>query len=199
MRLAALMRLPLIYIFTHDFVGLGEDGPTHQSIEQLIGLRAVPGMIVLRPADANEVLEAWRLIMGLKDAPACLALSRQPLPTFDRTRFSPATGVVRGGYVLADAPNGRPDVILIASGSEVAPCVEAAERLAAENIAARVVSLPSWELFDRQDDSYRDSVLPKAHRGARCRRGRLCLRLGALCGGRRRNDWHASIWGFGAA
>jgi transketolase len=161
MRLAALMRLPVIYVFTHDSIGLGEDGPTHQPVEQLIGLRAVPGLIVLRPADANEVVEAWRVVVGLKDSPACLILSRQPLPTLDRSRYAPASGVACGGYILAEAPGGRPDVILIGTGSEVAACVAAAEMLAGENIAARVVSLPSWELFDRQDEGYRDSVLPK--------------------------------------
>ena len=162
MRLAALMRLPVIYIFTHDFIGLGEDGPTHQPVEQLIGLRSVPGLVTLRPADANEVVEAWRLIVGLKDAPACLILSRQPLPSLDRNRYAPASGVARGGYILAEAPGGRPDVILIGTGSEVALCVSAAETLAGMNIAARVVSLPSWELFDRQDEDYLGSVLPKS-------------------------------------
>jgi transketolase len=161
MRLAALMHLPTIYIFTHDSSGLGEDGPTHQPVEQLIGLRSVPGLIVIRPADANEVVEAWRVVGGLTDAPACLVLSRQPLPTLDRSRYAPASGLARGGYIVADAPAGRPDVILIATGSELAPCLAAAETLGAENIAARVVSLPSWELFDRQDDAYRDSVLPR--------------------------------------
>ncbi len=162
MRLAALMRLPVIYIFTHDSIGLGEDGPTHQPVEQLIGLRSVPGLVTLRPADANEVVEAWRLIVGLKDAPACLILSRQPLPSLDRSRYAPASGVARGGYILAEAPGGRPDVILIGTGSEVALCVSAAETLAGMNIAARVVSLPSWELFDRQDEDYLESVLPKS-------------------------------------
>ncbi len=162
MRLAALMKLPVIYIFTHDSIGLGEDGPTHQAIEQLIGLRAVPGMIVLRPADANEVIEAWRVIVDLKDNPACLALSRQALPTLDRGRYASAAGVARGGYILAEAPGGRPDVILIGTGSEVAPCLAAAEVLAKANIAARVVSLPSWELFDRQDQDYLESVLPES-------------------------------------
>ncbi len=161
-RLAALMRLPVIYIYTHDSIGLGEDGPTHQPIEQLIGLRAVPGLITVRPADANEVLEAWRVIAGLKDTPCCLILSRQALPTLDRTRYAPASGVARGGYILADALGGPPDVILIGTGSEVAPCLAAAEILAAKKVAARVVSLPSWELFDRQDEDYRESVLPKA-------------------------------------
>jgi len=162
MRLAALMRLPAIYVYTHDSIGLGQDGPTHQAVEQLIGLRAVPGMIVLRPADANEVVEAWRVILGLKDHPVCLVLSRQALPTFDRSRYAPAAGVARGGYVLAEAPGGDPDVILIGTGSEVAPCVDAAKMLAHANVAARVVSLPSWELFDRQGEDYRQSVLPKS-------------------------------------
>jgi transketolase len=162
MRLAALMKLPPIYVYTHDSIGLGQDGPTHQAVEQLIGLRAVPGMIVLRPADANEVVEAWRVIIGLKDHPVCLVLSRQALPTFDRSHYASAAGVARGGYVLAKAPGGRPDVILIGTGSEVAPCVEAAKMLAHANVAARVVSLPSWELFDRQDEDYRQSVLPKS-------------------------------------
>jgi transketolase len=162
MRLAALMKLPAIYIYTHDSIGLGEDGPTHQPIEQLIGLRAVPGMIVLRPADAGEVIEAWRVIIGLKHNPVCLVLSRQALPTLDRGRYASADGVARGGYVLAEAPGGRPDVILIGTGSEVAPCLAAAAMLAHANIAARVVSLPSWELFDRQDQDYLESVLPES-------------------------------------
>jgi transketolase len=162
MRLAAMMGLPVIYVYTHDSIALGEDGPTHQPVEQLIGLRSVPNMFVFRPADANEVVEAWRVIIGLKNSPACLALTRQPLPTFDRSRYAPASGVARGGYVLADPPGKRPDVILIGTGSEVSLCLQAAELLSGENIAARVVSLPSWELFDRQDEDYRESVLPKA-------------------------------------
>jgi transketolase len=161
-RLAALMKLPTIYIYTHDSIGLGQDGPTHQPIEQLIGLRSVPGLITLRPADANEVIEAWRVIAGLKDAPACLVLSRQALPTLDRGRYASAAGLARGGYVLAEAPGGTPDVILIGTGSEVATCLAAAEMLGKEKLAARVVSLPSWELFDRQDEDYRQSVLPRS-------------------------------------
>jgi transketolase len=158
-RLAAMMRLPTIYVYTHDSIGLGEDGPTHQPIEQLIGLRAVPGLVVLRPADANEAAEAWRTVIALKE-PACLILSRQKLPTLDRARFAPAAGVARGAYVLAEAANGRTDVILIASGSEVTVCLAAQEALAGEGIGARVVSMPSWELFDRQEPRYRDEVLP---------------------------------------
>jgi transketolase len=161
-RLAAMMRLPVIYIFTHDSIGLGEDGPTHQPVEQLISLRAVPGAIVLRPGDANEVVEAWRVIVALKGRPASLVLSRQALPTLDRSRYASASGVSRGGYVLAEAAGGKPDVILIGTGSELSLCVAAAEMLGVQNIAARVVSLPSWELFDEQDDDYRERVLPRA-------------------------------------
>ncbi len=159
-RLSALMELPVIYIFTHDSIGLGEDGPTHQPVEQLIALRAIPGLITLRPADANETVEAWRVIAGLKRQPACLVLSRQPLPTFDRTRYAAATGVARGAYVLAGAGNAKPEVILIGTGSEVALCADVYETLKAEGIAARAVSMPSWELFEQQDRAYRDSVLP---------------------------------------
>ena len=160
LRLSALMEVPAIYIWTHDSINLGEDGPTHQPIEHLASLRAMPGMIVLRPADANEVVEAWRMIMGIKDRPVCLVLSRQALPVFDRTETAPASGVARGGYVLADAPSGKPDVLLLATGSEVALCLAARERLQAEGIFSRVVSLPSWEIFEEQPQEYRDSVLP---------------------------------------
>jgi transketolase len=159
-RLAALMELPVIYIFTHDSIGVGEDGPTHQPIEQLASLRAMPGLIVLRPADANEVAEAWRLIMQLHHEPVALILTRQDLPTLDRTKYAPASGVARGAYVLADAPGGKPDVLLLGTGSEVALCVGAYEALKADGIKARVVSMPSWELFDDQDQAYRDEVLP---------------------------------------
>lgn len=159
-RLAALMRLPVIYIYTHDSIGLGEDGPTHQSIEQLVGLRAIPNLIVLRPADANEVVEAWRVIGNLKDQPICLVLSRQALPTFDRTLYASAQGLARGAYVMADSRAGDPEVILIGAGSEVAVCVAAFKRLTQQGVAARVVSMPSWELFEQQDLAYRDSVLP---------------------------------------
>jgi transketolase len=159
-RLAALMELPVIYVFTHDSIGVGEDGPTHQPVEQLLALRSVPGLITLRPADANEVVEAWRVIIGLRHQPAALVLSRQALPTFDRTRYAPAAGVKRGAYVLADAPDGKPAVILIGTGSEVALCIDAYEELKRDGIAARVVSMPSWELFEQQDQAYRDAVLP---------------------------------------
>ncbi|HEX9072062.1 MAG TPA: transketolase, partial [Pseudolabrys sp.] len=158
-RLSALMRLPVVTIFTHDSIGLGQDGPTHQPIEQLIALRAIPGLITLRPADASEVAEAWRVIIELKQ-PACLVLSRQPLPTFDRRRYASATGVARGAYVMADAEGAKPAVILIGTGSEVDLCVEVYETLKQEGITARVVSMPSWELFEQQEQAYRDSVLP---------------------------------------
>jgi len=161
-RLAALMEIPVIYIFTHDSIGVGEDGPTHQPVEQLASLRAIPGLITLRPGDANEVAEAWRLIMELRHQPAVLVLSRQALPTLDRSRYAAASGLTRGAYVLADAADGQPDVLLLATGSEVALCVTAYERLTAEGVKARVVSMPSWELFERQDQAYQDSVLPPA-------------------------------------
>jgi transketolase len=159
-RLGALMELPVIYVFTHDSIGLGEDGPTHQPVEQLISLRSIPGLMTFRPADANEVTEAWRVIIGLRHQPACLVLSRQPLPTFDRKRYASAEGVSRGAYILADAENGDPAVILIGTGSEVALCLDAYEDLKQEGIPARVVSMPSWELFEQQDPTYRDRVLP---------------------------------------
>jgi transketolase len=159
-RLAALMEIPVIYVFTHDSIGVGEDGPTHQPIEQLASLRAIPGLIVLRPGDANEVAEAWRVIMQLQHEPACLILSRQALPTLDRTKYAPADGVAKGAYVLADAPGGKPEVILLTTGSEVSLCIDAYEKLKADGVKARVVSMPSWELFEKQTPAYRASVLP---------------------------------------
>ncbi len=159
-RLSALMELPVIYVFTHDSIGVGEDGPTHQPVEQLASLRAIPGLIVLRPADANEVVEAWKVIMQLRHEPAVLVLTRQALPTIDRTKYAAASGVAKGAYVLADAPGGRPDVLLLATGSEVALCLGAHEQLAAGGVKARVVSMPSWELFERQSQEYRESVIP---------------------------------------
>jgi transketolase len=161
-RLSAIMELPSLYIFTHDSIGVGEDGPTHQPVEQLAGLRAVPGLITLRPCDANEVAEAWRVVLNLTHQPTCLILSRQPLPTLDRGRFAPASGVARGAYVLADLGGAPPKIILIGTGSEVSLCVAAAEQLAAEGVAVRVVSMPSWELFEQQDEAYRQDVLPEA-------------------------------------
>ncbi|MGY6283031.1 transketolase [Methylorubrum extorquens] len=158
-RLASLMELPVFHIFTHDSIGVGEDGPTHQPVEQILSLRCIPGLLTLRPADANEVAEAYRVIFSLKNQPAVLALSRQPLPTFDRSKYAPASGTAKGAYVLADS-EGTPDVILIGTGSEVQLCVGAYETLKGEGVKARVVSMPSWELFERQDEAYRNSVLP---------------------------------------
>ena len=159
-RLAALMEAPSIFIFTHDSIGVGEDGPTHQPIEQLASLRAMPNLMVLRPADANEVVEAWKVIAQLQHQPVALVLTRQPLPTFDRTKYGAASGVARGAYVLADAPGGTPDVILMGTGSEVSLCVEAYEKLNSVGINARVVSMPSWDIFEHQDAAYKESVLP---------------------------------------
>jgi transketolase len=159
-RLAALMELPVILIMTHDSIGLGQDGPTHQPVEQLASYRAMPGITILRPADANEVLEAWRVIMPQHHRPAMLVLSRQGLPTLDRTKYASAAGVAKGAYILADADGGKPDVILMATGSQVITCVDAFEKLKAEGVKARVVSMPSWDLFEQQSQEYRDSVLP---------------------------------------
>jgi len=159
-RLAALMEIPVIHVFTHDSIGVGEDGPTHQPVEQLASLRAIPGLITIRPADANEVAEAWRVILQLRHKPVALALTRQGIPTLDRAKFAPASGLSRGAYVLADAQGGKPDVILLATGSEVSLCVEAYEQLTKEGIRARLVSMPSWELFERQSREYQEEVLP---------------------------------------
>jgi len=159
-RLSALMELPVVHIFTHDSIGVGEDGPTHQPVEQLAALRALPGLITLRPADANEVVECWKLILRQRQHPVALVLTRQALPTLDRAKYAPASGVEKGAYVLADAADGKPDLVLLATGSEVWLCVEAYERLTAEGVRARVVSMPSWELFEQQPREYRDSVLP---------------------------------------
>ena len=159
-RLSALMEIPVVHIFTHDSIGVGEDGPTHQPVEQLASLRAMPGLLVFRPADANEVVETWRIVAALKHEPAALILSRQALPTLDRSQLAAASGVAMGAYVLADAADGQPDVILLATGSEVRLALAARDELAAEGLAARVVSMPCWELFDRQPREYRDSVIP---------------------------------------
>ena len=160
MRLAALMEIPVIYVFTHDSIGLGEDGPTHQPVEQLASLRALPGFLVIRPADANEVTEAWRVIMQLKHEPAALILTRQAVPTFDRKKYASAAGVAQGAYILADPPGGKPELILMATGSEVSLCISVYERLTAEGHKVRVVSMPSWEIFELQSPEYRDRVLP---------------------------------------
>jgi transketolase len=175
-RLAALMEIPVFHVFTHDSIGLGEDGPTHQPIEQLVALRAIPNIVVLRPADANEVREAYRVIMALTDRPACLVLSRQKLPTFDRSRYASADGLARGAYIMAGSKDRTPNVILIASGSEVQLCISAYERLAQEGFAARVVSMPSWELFEQQDRHYREEILPPTVKA------RVTVEAGAVIG-----------------
>jgi transketolase len=153
------MEIPVIHVFTHDSIGVGEDGPTHQPVEQLASLRAIPGLLIFRPGDANEVLETWKTVLPLRHEPAVIVLSRQALPTLDRSRLFPASGVTRGAYVLAEADGGPPQVLLLGTGSEVALCLEARERLQKEGIWTRVVSMPCWELFDRQEPAYRDSVL----------------------------------------
>jgi transketolase len=158
-RLSALMDQPVIYVFTHDSIGLGEDGPTHQPIEQLMSLRTIPRLVVIRPADANETAQAWRVAMEVKEQPVALVLTRQAVPTFDRTKYASAAGLRRGAYVLADSPEQAP-VILMGTGSEVQLCLQAHEQLAAEGIGSRVVSMPSWELFKQQTQEYQNSVLP---------------------------------------
>src|SRR5262249_19321682 len=159
-RLAAVMELPAVFVFTHDAMGDGEDGPTHQPVEHLASMRAIPGLAVLRPGDANEVVEAYRYVMQLRHQPAVIALSRQPLQTFDRSKYASAAGVARGAYIMADTPGGPPEIILIASGSEVALVVAAHEVLASRRIRSRVVSMPSWDIFEHQPQSYREEVLP---------------------------------------
>ncbi|WP_435006600.1 transketolase [Tundrisphaera lichenicola] len=159
-RLSAIMEIPTIHIFTHDSIGVGEDGPTHQPIEQLPSLRAIPGLVVLRPADANECVEAWKVVMKLRHEPALLVLTRQDLPTLDRTKYASAAGVAKGAYILADAEDGKPDVLLMGSGSEVSLCVAAYESLKAEGIKARVISMPSWDIFEHQPEEYQESVIP---------------------------------------
>ena len=186
-RLAALMQAPVTYVWTHDSIGLGEDGPTHQPVEQLASLRALPGMVLLRPADANEAAEAWRVAMRLTDRPASLVLSRQALPTLDRHRYASAAGLARGAYVLADAADGHPDVLLLASGSEVALCIAAYEQLQGEGVQARVVSMPSWDLFERQDEAYRELVLPEAVRA------RVSVEAAAALGWERYVGRHGAI------
>lgn len=175
-RLASISELPVFYVFTHDSIGVGEDGPTHQPIEHLASLRAIPGVIVLRPGDANEVSEAFRVVLQQTHHPVILALSRQAVPTFDRTKYASATGVQKGGYVMADAKPGTPDLILIGTGTEVTQCVEAYEKLASEGVKVRVVSLPSWELFEKQPLEYRESVLPSGVTK------RVCVEMGSALG-----------------
>ena len=193
MRLAAITEIPTIYVLTHDSIGLGEDGPTHQPIEQLASLRAMPHMIVMRPGDANEVVEAWKVIMPLKHNPVAMVLSRQALPTIDRTKYAAASGVAKGGYILGDAQGGKPEVILIGTGSELSLCVSAYEKLTADGVRARVVSMPSTDIFDMQDDAYKNSVLPPEYQGARFGRGRIRFRMGALRRPRWRDHRHDHV------
>ena len=174
------MGLHVIYVFTHDSIALGQDGSTHQPVEQLAGLRAVPGLTVIRPGDANETAVAWRVALEVRDHPVALILTRQNVPTLDRTQFASAEGLRRGAYVLADAPSGRPDVILIASGSEVGLIMAARQKLQDQKVMARVISMPSWELFDAQSQSYRDQVLPSIP-------ARLSVEAGASQG------WHRYV------
>jgi transketolase len=188
------MELPVIYIFTHDSIGVGEDGPTHQPVEQLVALRSIPGLLTIRPGDANEVAEAWRVAMTSHHHPVALALSRQALPTLDRTKYAPASGVAKGAYILADST--APKVILIATGSELSLAVGAYEALKAEGIAARVVSMPSWELFEMQDEAYRDQVLPPDVKG------RVSIEQGSVIGWDRYVNHGGAIIGmhtFGAS
>jgi transketolase len=196
MRLAAIMEIPTIYVLTHDSIGLGEDGPTYQPVEQLASLRAMPNMIVMRPGDANEVIEAWKVILQSKHEPVSLVLTRQALPTLDRSKYAPAKGVSKGAYVLADAKDGKPELILIGTGSELSLCVEAFEKLSAEGIRARVVSMPSWEIFEQQDESYRQSVFPPDVRS------RVSVEAGSVFGWERYVGLEGAIVGmstFGAS
>ncbi len=192
-RLSALMELPVIHIFTHDSIGVGEDGPTHQPVEQLVALRAVPGLITLRPGDANEVSEAWRVILKLRHEPVALILSRQAIPTFDRTKYAAAAGLAKGAYVLADSADGKPEVILVGTGSEVGLCVGAYETLTAQGIKARVVSMPSWELFEQQSQEYQDSVLPPSVKA------RVSVEQGSTLGWHRYTAAHIGMKTFGAS
>ena len=189
------MGMPTIHVFTHDSIGVGEDGPTHQPIEQLVSLRAIPNMVLFRPADANEVTEAWKASIQLQHSQACLLLSRQALPTLDRAKYGPAAGVAKGGYILADA-GGKPDVILIGTGSEVSLCVEAYEKLTAEGIKARVVSLPSWDHFEKQPQAYRESVLPPSVTA------RVTVEMGTTLGWEKYAGWSGTkigMHGYGAS
>jgi transketolase len=180
LRLAALMWLHLVQVFTHDSIALGEDGPTHQPVEQLAGLRSVPGLLVLRPADANETAVAWRVALESKDQPVMLVLSRQKVPTLDRAKYAPADGLRKGAYVLLDAPGGNPEIVLIGTGAETGLALAAAEKLQGEGVAARAVSMPGWELFDAQPRAYRDAVLPPAS-------ARLAIEAGSPQG------WHRYV------
>ena len=198
-RLAALMEIPSIFIFTHDSIGVGEDGPTHQPIEQLASLRAMPNLIVLRPGDANEVVEAWKIIAQLQHSPVALVLTRQNLPTLDRTKYAPASGVAKGAYVLADAPGGKPDVILIGTGSEVSLCVDAYEKLKSEGSRREWSACLRWDIFEQQDAAYKESVLPSGRDRAGFGGDGGNVRMGALHRPKGTQCRHAPFRGFGAA
>jgi transketolase len=192
-RLAAIMEIPVLFIYTHDSIGVGEDGPTHQPVEQLISLRAIPGLVTLRPGDANEVSEAWRYILNQKHEPVCLILSRQNMPTLDRTKYAAATGLTKGAYVLADSAGGKPDVILIGTGTEVGLVVDVYEKLVKEGVKARVVSMPSWEIFDHQSEEYRESVLPSSVKA------RVSVEQGSTFGWHRYASHPVGMTTFGAS
>ena len=195
-RLAALMRLRVVYVFTHDSICMGEDGPTHQPVEHLASLRAVPGLVVIRPSDANETAEAWRVAIETRDQPVALVLTRQNVPTVDREQFASAEGLRRGAYILAEAPQAKPQLILIASGSEVSLIVAAGQLLQKRNVAVRLVSMPSWELFEAQPREYRDSVLPPSIKA------RLAVEAGVSMGWSRYVGDHGDMIGinrFGAS
>ena len=194
-RLAAIMELPVIYIFTHDSIGVGEDGPTHQPVEQLVALRSIPGLLVIRPADANEVAEAWRVALKQHEKPVALILSRQALPTIDRSKYAPAAGLDRGAYIVGDC-DGAPDVILMGTGSEMTLCMGAHEALLQEGVKSRIVSMPCWELFESQDDAYKESVLPHSVIG------RVAVEQAAVMGWDRYVGWGGAVIGmhtFGAS
>ncbi len=184
----------MIFVFTHDAMGDGEDGPTHQPVEHLAAMRAMPGLTLFRPGDANEVVEAYRYVMQVRHRPALLVLSRQPLATLDRNKYAAASGVARGAYVLADAPDGKPEIILLATGSELGLAADTHERLIADGIRSRVVSMPSWDVFERETQEYRDAVLPPEVYGSRCNRAGVNIRLGALRRQDRAGHRHAYVW-----
>ena len=193
-RLASLMKIPSVFVWTHDSIGLGEDGPTHQPIEQLMSLRCMPNLTIIRPGDPNETSSAWRAALENRTGPTALVLTRQKLPVIDQSRYAAAAGLLRGAYVVLDAPRGAPQIIIIGTGSELQLAIGATEALQAEGVAARAVSMPSWELFDEQSLDYRDSVLPPAVRARVSRRSRGDVGLGTLYRRSRHRRRHRSLW-----